>query len=185
MLQCRPNDGSDGRFYTPDRDVAYLAVPLLHKVLKRLDDPQPFQRSLMTCLGTGIPAADVGEVARAVAGYFVQARDKGCDAAAAWERSGLAELERTKPAALGLVLAQVGRVFLPTAYFSIRDVAGLPGVKPFQGLDELVAAVFRWHDWRLLPWWVRGLARVLPESWGWALVDWAVLRRERTAGPAL
>ena len=178
MQILRPRDGSDGRFYAPARDLAYLAIPQLRAVCDRLARESWPPAVADLCLRLSVSEESLGRLAASVARFVQAAGDPDVpDFEAAWRQSGLEFWESDLPGELAVFTAALGRHLLPLYFTCIRDLAD--GGPIARQVEEMTERANRLLDWSRLPRWVRWLAPRVPESWGVRLCRWALARRRQ------
>lgn len=165
--QYRPKDGSDQRFYSPDRDIAHIGHRMIERALEVLDpEVYPGYLSLL-CTSLRVKPEDFIKMTEALIAYMqlMPHPDQAENAAVAWEKSGLGRLEREKPAPLALFCTVLGMRLLPSIFNALRSVTVL-GDPVWEGevqclVDSANDAIYR----QLLPRWLRVAMRYLPASW--------------------
>lgn len=141
MLQAR-QPGGDGRWHSPDRDLAYAWPCLTQAALDQLAPAnwKPWFEEYFKF--AGVTEADIGAAAAAYAKFFGNVCAPGVDTPRqALERAGWFDL---KPAAQVALFMKLGQVATMAFFTAIRDVTPLNEAPPVD-LAALAAAAHRAH----------------------------------------
>lgn len=171
MIQLRPSDGTDARFYSPHRDLAHLGLPLLRRVFDRLAATAWTPWLAWFADSNGVTEERLGRCAAAVAKLFNAVPDPDtADYDQAWADSGMAALERTEPEVVHAFFVVLGRAVLPLMFNGMRETTSLADPSFGRNTDEFIDRAAALMAWGTTPRWIRAAARVLPAAWTAALV---------------
>jgi hypothetical protein len=150
---------TDPRFFSPDRDLAYCAPHLVHRVFTGFDpeNQEPWIRAYLK--QNKIPLDDLTRAAEVVATYMnVTLLDPQYkEPYDALEAAGFFMLD---PKVQHIVCAKLGQVFLSSIFPSIRDVTRDPSAPPFNTkhiADAAARCVERMRAYQARPRWVNWL----------------------------
>ena len=131
--QLAPRGGGDGRQYSPDRDIAYLYMPLMKGVLEQLgsDNPLEWEGWYGKLLrDAGVTPADIGDAAKRLGegiGLFTTDTLQYKTAEDALEESGFL---KTKPVIQTVFWALLGQMVTGAFFVGARDVTPMGSRAP-------------------------------------------------------
>lgn len=139
MIQLRPTNHSDPRFYNPERDIGHLFPILVAKVLNKLDrlefikDKFPWIYSVFQ--NREVTVDDFVKIATGLGKYvMITLKDRSCsNPTEAMMKSGLYELP---PVALVIMMAIIGSLIMDIFFVAFREKFGI-GNKPTYLQDYL------------------------------------------------
>lgn len=164
--QYRQKDGSDPRFYSPDRDIAYIGHQMIERALGVLD-PEAYPGYLShLCSTLRVQPSDFIVMTEALIAYMqlMPHPDQAHNAAVAWEKSGLGRLERDNPAPLAMFCTVLGMRILPSIFNALRSVTPLEDPAWEPEVQKLVDTANDAVYCQLLPRWLRISMRYLPSA---------------------
>jgi len=155
MLSIRPQ-GSKGRFYSPERDIAYLAPAIIRRALDNVINPDTDYMKWFK-KHARLNEADFGLVAKTLARYLNDCHNKE------WtiEQVFLLYDETLKdcPAAKYCVYCAIAQCLLTTMYSAVRDITdedakqfNVDRLTEASSWVETYASWSRFHRWVVYGW---------------------------------